>query len=326
MSQMLGYLPIQGYPTPLPPSLGTSPLNGGIGATQQVLMMQTLLGMMMQIVQSGGSLFGLPSSGGGMLPAQAGFGGGQAARESGALANFLGDSPASNQGVGSQRKPPRTSKAARAASGEKTGTDDGPAKIGRGTRVLEIGDSHSVGTFGQELDRRLRGTGARVSTYASAGADASDFVNGTPNKYGYWEKRANGQEKSVGYGRQAAPPKFEQLLDREKPDVIVVNLGANFRSGNPKAEVDKIGRIAKKHGIPLVWVGPPKTAKDNGNPASIKAFDRKMKAAVAPYGEYIASSKHTDRYAGGDGLHYSGAEGTRIAKQWAKGVFQAITG
>ena len=294
---------------------GMSGLNGAnsmMGA--QMALMSSMMSMMMQLFQQ----FGLGGLGGqgGMLPAQAGFGGGSSA--GGGVSDFLGG------GGGGGGTPAVGGGGEAPAAGGASGAS--PVNIGPGTRVLEIGDSHTVGTFGQDLDAKLRGTGAQVSTYASAGANPSDFVNGTGHKYGYWEKHADGSEKKVGYGTNAAPPNLETLIAREKPQVILVNLGANFRGGNPKAEVDKIGQIAKKHGIPLVWVGPPKTAQDNNNPGSLQAFDQKMAEAVAPYGKYIASSGFTAKYAGGDGIHYGGSEGTNIARQWANGVFNAITG
>lgn len=287
------------------------------GASSQLAVMQQLLTTMLALLQQAGLPFGQNGqNGGSLLPAQAGFGGQGAGGGTGGVSNFLGgDSGAASSGGVSESSP-----------GASTGNAASPVAIGPGTKVLEIGDSHSVGTFGKDLDAKLRGTGAQVSTYASAGATASSFVNGSSNKYGYWEKKANGSEKSVGYGKSQAAPKLHNLIGQEKPDVIIVNLGANFRGSNPKSEVDKIGQIAKKHGIPIVWVGPPKTKADNSNPSSIQQFDQKMAEAVAPYGKYVASSGLTPKYAGGDGLHYSGAEGTQIAHQWADGVFKAVTG
>lgn len=299
---------------------GYCPCHDRMGAQGQ--MMMQMLQMMSQLMQvmgagqagfgqgtpfSGRPSFGSPANNGGAPgplspvgpgapPATSGSGHG-----GGSVAPAAGPAPASTSGAS-------------------------PVRIGPGTRVLEIGDSHSVGTFGKELDAKLRGTGAQVSTYASAGASASTFVKGTPTKYGYWEKRADGSQSSTGYGKSRATPKLEGLIGREKPHVIIVNLGANFRGSNPKSQVDQIGQIAKKHNIPIVWVGPPKTRKDNSNPASIQQFDQKMAAAVAPYGTYVPSSPHTSRYSGGDGLHYNGAQGNQIAKQWASGVFKAITG
>ena len=298
---------------------GTGQLNGqGMGMDSSMLgTMSQMMSMMMQLLQQ-------LSGGQGNLPSQAGFGPASVAGNSGGLNSFLGGGAASPSASGGS---PASSVAAGSdapAAGNAQAAS--PVQIGPGTKVLEIGDSHSVGTFGQELDAKLRGTGAQVSTYASAGANPSDFVNGTGHKYGYWEKKADGSEKKVGYGTNAAPPKLDSLIAQEKPNVILVNLGANFRGGNPKAEVDKIGQIAKKHNIPIVWVGPPKTREDNSNSSSIQSFDQKMAEAVAPYGKYIPSSNLTPKYSGGDGIHYSGNEGNSIAKQWATGVFGALTG
>ena len=74
----------------------------------------------------------------------------------------------------------------------------------------------------------------------------------------------------------------------------------------------------------IIWVGPPKTSadmKDNG--AEIKAFDEKMKNAIAPTGaRYVPSSPHTsyDKDSGNDGTHFNAAP----ARAWAKAVFGQI--
>lgn len=40
----------------------------------------------------------------------------------------------------------------------------------------------------------------------------------------------------------------------------------------------------------------------------------------------MASTPFVPKYVGNDGLHFGGAEGNKIAKGWADGVFKAITG
>lgn len=318
------------------PSYGGGPDMGGIfqsflgghcpcsGGEMQMQMLSSMMQMMMQLMMmfSGMGMAGnqYPQS----MSGHPGFGqgGGPAALAAGSPGGGGGiNGPAQHGGAPAQRvNPPTSGSPAASTSGAS------PVKIGAGTKALVIGDSHSVGTFGKELDKLMRGTGAQVSTYASAGATGSTFVNGNSTKYGYWEKRADGTESTTNYGQSRATPKLESLIGREKPHVIIVNLGANFRSGDPKSQVDQIGQIAKKYNIPLVWVGPPKTAKDNSNPASLQQFDQKMAAAVAPYGKYVPSTPHVSRYSGGDGLHFGGSQGTQIAKQWASGVFRSITG
>jgi hypothetical protein len=292
-----------------PSTVGAS---GSAGPVSMMAFLQQMIQMMMMFMAGGGapgamagqqSLGGAPTAAynGGSGGTISGNGGGQPVNGNSAAAPVASSAPAS-------------------------GTGTSPVSIGPGTKVLEIGDSHSVGTFGKELDAKLRGTGAQVATYASAGATGSTFTQGKSTKYGYWEKGADGSERTVGYGKSAQTPRLDQLIAKEKPGVILVNLGANFREGNPKSQVDEIGRVAQKHGIPIVWVGPPKTAKDGSNASSLQQFDQKMAAAVAPYGKYISSARHTPKYSGGDGIHYSGSQGNQIARQWADGIFREVTG
>lgn len=212
-----------------------------------------------------------------------------------------------------------------AASAGSTGGEaaqPGPSggSIKSGSKVLVIGDSHTAGAFGDELDRLLRAKGAQVHTVGSSGATADNFVTGKGTTVGFADHKVNGQtEKTSSH----ATPKLEDLINQDKPDTILVNLGANFRGAGPggiKKQVDEIGQIAKKHGIKITWVGPPTTRADESNRGSLQKFDEDMKAAVAPYGSYLSSAPFTPKYNGGDGVHYSGAE----AKQWAAGVAGAV--
>ncbi|MBS2034133.1 hypothetical protein JST97_04050 [bacterium] len=196
----------------------------------------------------------------------------------------------------------------------------GGGSVKSGSKVLVIGDSHTAGAFGDELDRLLRAKGAQVHTVGSSGATADNYISGKGTTVGYADHKANGQtEKTSSH----ATPKLEDLINEDKPDTIIVNLGANFRGAGPsgiKKQVDEIGEIAKRHNIKITWVGPPTTRQDEGNPGSLDKFDQDMKAAVAPYGNYVSSRPFTPHYNGPDGIHYSGAE----AKKWAAGVAGAI--
>lgn len=193
-------------------------------------------------------------------------------------------------------------------------------QVKSGSKVLVIGDSHTAGAFGDELDRLLRAKGASVHTVGSSGATADNFITGKGTTVGYADHKTNGQtEKTAAH----ATPKLENLINEDKPDTIIVNLGANFRGAGPsgiKKQVDEIGQIAKKHGIKITWVGPPTTRQDESNRSSLQKFDEEMKAAVAPYGSYVSSAPFTPKYSGGDGVHYS----AEAAKQWAAGVAGAV--
>ena len=205
-----------------------------------------------------------------------------------------------------------------AAAPAQTGNPSSGGHIGAGNRVLVIGDSHTAGLYGDELDRQLRARGAQVHTVGSSGASASNFINGRGTKVGYADHRVDGKTERVA---SHATPKLEDLINQDKPDVIVVNLGANFRGATPaqlESQVKSLGEVAKRHNIPIKWVGPPKPAK--GDAGAVQRFDQQMAAAVAPYGEYISSVPYTPEYAGADGLHYSGTRGKQLAQQWAQGI------
>lgn len=200
-----------------------------------------------------------------------------------------------------------------------TQTNPSPTgRIGAGNRVLVIGDSHTAGIYGTELDRQLRARGAQVHTVGSSGASATHFITGRGTTVGYAEHGVDGRTTRTA---SHATPRLEELIAQDRPDTIVVNLGANFRGASPaqiQSQVRSLGEIARRHGIAVKWVGPPRPR--DGDMNRVQRFDEQMAAAVAPYGEYISSVPYTPEYAGPDGRHYGGARGTQLARQWAQGI------
>ena len=283
---------------------GAGPLQGAADPTTLALLQSgnQLMGQMLQLLQV--MLMGLMLNGGAgasSLSDMLAQAGGQSSGQVAPAENTSGGNDASQQST-----PP--------AGGH----------IGSGSKVLVIGDSHTAGTYGDELDRLLRGKGAQVHTVGSSGATADQYISGAGTKVGYADHKLNGQtEKTAAH----ATPKLEDLIAQDKPDTIVVNLGANFRGAGPsgiKAQVNKLGEIAKRHNIKIVWVGPPRTRDDMSNPSSLQKFDQDMAAAVQPFGQYISSAPFTPEYSGTDGVHYGGSKGTELAKKWAAGVAGAL--
>jgi hypothetical protein len=56
----------------------------------------------------------------------------------------------------------------------------------------------------------------------------------------------------------------------------------------------------------------------------VEQFYQKLGNIVPEFGTLIDSRPHIEAYSGSDGLHYTGKEGEKIARAWAKGVFQEI--
>jgi hypothetical protein len=185
--------------------------------------------------------------------------------------------------------------------------------------VLYVGDSHSVGPFGWKLDELLRGAGQNTATYASCGSIAQWWVTGKPTPCGYFFRDLAGKTEK---GVKGPTPIFTDLLAKVKPEVVVVELGANY-AGMPSDEfaIKDMGAMAaeiKAAGAACFWVTKP----DSRNRTDIPRILSLTNKAVAGNCQVFDSTKVTQYPAtGGDGIHYWNKEGTPIANAWAQHVF-----
>lgn len=201
-----------------------------------------------------------------------------------------------------------------------------PRALGPGTRVLVIGDSHTVGTYGAELDRLLRATGARVETRGSAGSSPSWWLTGRPTRCGFVARHADGSVDEPPWNAPHATPLIRDLLGPEGVDLLIVSLGANMRKASSdviRGEVLSFLDVASRSAARIIWVGPPRTRADMDDPRAMAAFAASLRALVEPRATYIDSAAFT-AYAGRDGIHYSGPDGTRVARAWARRILERI--
>ncbi len=201
--------------------------------------------------------------------------------------------------------------------------------IGADDRVLHIGDSHTVGIYGREMDKHLRSTGARVETYGSAGSSPRWYITGQETRSGFFGRDEEGNTDAPADWKQLHPtPKLPDLLGRFKPNIIMISLGANLINASPEAidkQVRELADIAKASGAKIIWVGPPDGRESDKPNSKQEALYAQLQKSVAPYGAFVDSRPLTEYPAsGGDGIHYWGPEGTKIAKQWAQDVFSQI--
>lgn len=205
------------------------------------------------------------------------------------------------------------------------GLEDDP-KITANSRVLIIGDSQTVGPYGQSLDEMARATGATVVTHASWGSSPHWFFSGQPTNYKYWSRDAEGNSQTT---MGAETPLLNDLLAEHRPDVVIVTMGGNMIASNASQasvtqQVSQIGNAVSASGAELVWVGPPKYDPERRSPELVESFYAKLRNVVPEFGALIDSRAYIEAYSGNDGLHYTGRRGERIAGEWAAGVFQEI--
>jgi hypothetical protein len=201
--------------------------------------------------------------------------------------------------------------------------------IGPGTKVLHIGDSHTVGIYGREMDKLMRATGASVSTFGSAGSSPSWWLQGTTTHSGFFGRGEDGKiDSPADWKTPHKTPKLPDLLKQTQPSVIVISLGANLIKANGttiEKQVKDLAEVAKASGAKIIWVGPP-DGRESKKPTSTQTalYDHLQKVATQ-YGTFIDSrpmTEYPDK--GGDGVHYWGKEGSKIATNWAHEVFNQI--
>jgi hypothetical protein len=199
--------------------------------------------------------------------------------------------------------------------------------------ILYLGDSLSIGAFGQTFDSSLRSSGFQVHTVVAGGATPYYWLKSyqaLPCTIGFWEK-SEATERRVGYVR--AVPKLEDLMATTRPSVVVVqtgiNLYATLRSKRrPKEEnvaevrslIDQMCYSIAEAGAISYWVLPPHSHEERYTKEIQDELASLMREVVVKYeGTVFESQKVTkfvDPYPATDGIHYGPTE----ARGWAEKV------
>jgi len=191
--------------------------------------------------------------------------------------------------------------------------------------LLFIGDSHSVGPFGQKLDQDLRTLGVPVVTATSCGTIAANWYSpGATTSCGFLERDADG---TIRRGTQGPVPQIQTLLSDLKPTHVIVALATNYANfANEDFIVEDMRRMAQdivNSGAQCFWVGMPTSRTLASKHAKI---DRLTRAAVSDLCTYFDSFPVTSYPAsGGDGIHFYFPGGTAVAHHWSQKVFEAFT-
>lgn len=204
-------------------------------------------------------------------------------------------------------------------------------------RVLYIGDSHTVGPFGHELDSALRASypAWKIETYASCGSSPNWFLpgnaaSGHTSACGTWFHRYDPQDPSKLESLTAkAPTPLIGTLLASRPDTVIVALGANM------ANWDKGGLIGidtaralsdaiVAAGASCIWIGPPDEAGHmprDAAKAQVARLNDALKAALGSTCRFVQSRTNYDpSWPDPMKLHYPEPQ----AKAWAQQVAPSV--
>lgn len=195
--------------------------------------------------------------------------------------------------------------------------------------VLFIGDSLSVGKFGETVQAHLA-LKRRVAAYASCGSSPEHWLAAEPDfltKCGYRERTANSDIFSdFVNGRAPRPtrtPKLANLVRKHKPTILVVQLGTNWmdRSLTDEQMSDYLNRFvdeARRGPVEkIVWIAPP----DHSSLRRVQGrVHQLIRRAATRKGFEVIDSRRVTHYVvgktGGDGVHYN----SESSEAWARGI------
>ena len=195
--------------------------------------------------------------------------------------------------------------------------------------VLMIGDSLSVGKFGETVQAHLA-LKRRVAAYASCGSSPEHWLAGEPafmTKCGYRERTSTSDIYSdFVNGRPPRPtrtPKLADLVRKHKPTILVVQLGTNWMDRNLSEEQmsDYLNRFvdeARRGPVQkIVWIAPPDSSSLRKVQGKVHQLIRR---AATRKGFDVIDSRKVTHYVvgktGGDGVHYN----NESSEAWARGI------
>ena len=215
-----------------------------------------------------------------------------------------------------------------------------------GTKILHLGDSHSIQTYGKEINSLLRSTGATVRHYGQCGSQPSYFLKpeqmsglgGVTSHSGIASQCAGSGslfilEDNVEKKGTFPSPLMTDLISEYQPNVVVISLGANLHNMGQSVRVETSKRLAQeavKGGAKCYWIGSP----HGPNKENLDSLYDDMKSGIGSICTFIDSRPHSNFNFCGTGQacccdknpHFDGhgTAGKTAAKNWAKGVFNQL--
>lgn len=209
----------------------------------------------------------------------------------------------------------------------------GQEPSGRGLRLLYLGDSHSLGAFGERLDQRLREAGHQLHWIVASGSSPYTWLEGAAPRNGagaYWEKTDAHEQR---HEQWPDSPQLKSLLKQDRPQVVIVQTGGQLYAllrtkretpertlARIRGQLSEMCRQIAESGATGYWILPPRSHEARYEEALQTQLATLMKEVVGEWGGTCYESLEVTQYPGDypamDGIHYPPGE----ARQWAEGV------
>ena len=202
-------------------------------------------------------------------------------------------------------------------------------------RVLIIGDSLSVGGFGDAVREHLEQEFGRqnVAFFASCGSSPESWLEDEKvfyTKCGYREKTPTTDVYHDYHNGKKPPPvatpKIETLIERYKPTIVIVQLGTNWMDQTLSDDYIRhvltrfVSAVQSDGTRRMIWIGPP----DSSRFSKVQSRIYRLIQQSLPRGDPVIDSRRFTRYVlgktGGDGIHYNRESG----EAWAKPVNSSL--
>ncbi len=200
-----------------------------------------------------------------------------------------------------------------------------------GTSILIIGDSQTMGPYGDELYSSFKSDGNTVNMYAVCAATPSYFTKGSSilscgAEYTY-------DDGTSDYVTSGTTPLLTKLIDEHTPALVFVTFASNMYGWSEASMESAISTFAAEitsTGASCYWAGPPQGPRYT-DLEDYQEYKEAIKAGAQKSGcMFIDSEDYTSFNFCGDtpfgcdaDPHFAnhGAKGKAAAQEWATGVY-----
>lgn len=202
--------------------------------------------------------------------------------------------------------------------------------------VLIIGDSQSMGAYGDILYELFKKGGFITNKYAVCGATPKYFTDGLSINSASCNAEYVYNDGTSDSPTSGNTPLLDTLIKKHTPNILVVTFASNMYGSSEATIQSAIETFTDKIDTSTTacyWVGPPQGPRYEDR-ADYQQYKETIKENAEKGGcTFIDSEQYTDFPFCGDtsfscnaDVHFDshGAEGKAAAKTWAEGVYNTI--